>query len=120
VFKVTLALQLNLAIALGGSEMSKSATKYLALGTFTVEPTPELFAKWLPTEVPATLKLYLAGKMDQFWLREDGKGVVFVMTTETSEEAASLLKALPLGQADLLRFELIPIGPLAPLGVLVG
>ena len=99
--------------------MSTTATKYLAIGTFTATPTPELFAEWLPREVPATLKIYLDGKMDQFWLREDGKGVVFVMTTPTAEEAASLLKALPLGQADLLRFELIPIGPLAPLGTLI-
>lgn len=95
------------------------ATKYLAIGTFSAPPTQELFDEFLPTEVPATLKLYLEGKMDQFWLREDGKEVVFIMTTSTSEEAAALLKALPLGQADLLRFELMPIGPLSPLGVLI-
>ncbi len=70
-------------------------------------------------EVPATLKLYVDGKMDQFWLREDGKGVVFIMTTESTEEADALLRALPLGQAGLLRFELIAIGPLTPLGLLI-
>jgi len=74
----------------------------------------------MPKEVPPTLQIYLDGKMDQFWLRQDGKGVVFVMTTDSPEEAATILKALPLGQADLLRFELIAIGPLTPLGMLMG
>ena len=36
------------------------------------------------------------------------------LTTDSREEADSILKALPLGQADLLRFELIAIGPLTP------
>jgi hypothetical protein len=66
------------------------------------------------------LKLYIDGKMDQFWLRHDGKGVVFIMTTETAEEADGLLKALPLGNAGLLHFELIPIGNLTAFGVLMG
>jgi hypothetical protein len=93
--------------------------KYLAIGTFPQPLTPEQFNKYMPFEVPATLQLYLDGKMDQFWLRQDGKGVVFVMTTESADEAASLLRALPLGQADLLRFELIAIGPLTPFAALI-
>jgi hypothetical protein len=94
--------------------------KYLAIGTFSQPLTPEQFKEYMPKEVPATLQIYLNGKMDQFWLRQDGKGVVFVMTTDSAEEAATILKALPLGQADLLRFELIAIGPLTPLGMLIG
>jgi hypothetical protein len=42
------------------------------------------------------------------------------MTTDTADEAEALLRALPLGQADLLRFELIPIGTLTAFGVLLG
>ncbi len=95
-------------------------SKYLAIGTFTEGATPEQLNPFMSQEVPATLKLYVDGKMDQFWLRHDGKGVVFVMTTETAEEAGALLKALPLGQADLLHFELIPIGTLTAFGVLLG
>ncbi|HWZ52721.1 MAG TPA: hypothetical protein VNW54_14775 [Granulicella sp.] len=97
-----------------------AATKYLAIGTFPKPLTQEQFNQYMPKEVPATLQLYLDGKMDQFWLRQDGRGVVFVMTTDSREEAESLLQALPLGQADLLRFELIAIGPLTPLGALMG
>jgi hypothetical protein len=94
-------------------------TKYLAIGTFPKPLTPEQFKEYMPKEVPATLQLYVDGKMDQFWLRQDGRGVVFVMTTESLDEADSLLKGLPLGHADLLRFELIAIGPLTPLGALI-
>jgi hypothetical protein len=97
-----------------------AATKYLAIGTFPKPLTPEQFNQYMPKEVPATMQLYLDGKMDQFWLRQDGRGVVFVMTTDSREEAESLLKALPLGQVDLLRFELIAIGALTPFGMLMG
>ncbi len=93
-------------------------SKVMAIGTLKTQ-SPEQLQSFLPTEVPATLQLYLDGKMEQFWLREDGKGVVFLMSTSI-EEADSLLKALPLGQANLLTFDLIPIGPLSPLGVLIG
>ena len=36
------------------------------------------------------------------------------------EPAASFLEALPLGQAGMMAFELIPLGPLKPLAVLLG
>ncbi len=97
-----------------------ATTKFLAIGEFTAAATPDQLDAHMNQKVPATLKLYLDGKMDQFWLRLDGKGVVFVVTTETSQEAEDLLRALPLGKLDLLRFTLIPIGTLSPLGVLMG
>ena len=94
-------------------------TKYLAIGHFPKPLTPEQKQTFMPQEVPATLQLYLNGKMEQFWLRQDGNGVVFLMTTSDAEEAASLLKALPLGNAGLLVFDLIAVGPLTPLGALI-
>jgi hypothetical protein len=64
--------------------------------------------------------LYLDGKIDQWWYRKDGKGVVFLMNTTSLEEANQVLEGLPLHQANLLTFELIPLGPLAPLHLLLG
>ncbi|NMN71472.1 hypothetical protein [Rhizobium sp. 57MFTsu3.2] len=92
-------------------------TKFLAIGTSSM--TPEQRNQYMLSEVGATLQLYLDGKIDQFWHRYDGKGVIFVMTTQTIEEADSLLKQLPLGIAGLLTFELIPIGPLRPIASLL-
>jgi hypothetical protein len=92
--------------------------KVMAIGT--LKPlTPEQRQKYLPTEVPATLQLYLDGKMEQFWLQDKGAGVIFLMSVDSVDEADRLLKALPLGQADLMTFDLLPVGPLLPLGMLM-
>jgi hypothetical protein len=80
--------------------------KVMAVGT--LKPlSQEQRQQYLPKEVPATLQLYLDGKMEQFWLREKEAGVIFLMSVESVEEADGLLKALPLGQANLLTFDLI-------------
>jgi len=92
--------------------------KVMAIGTLKIL-TQEQRQRYLPAEVPATLQLYLDGKMEQFWLRDNEAGVIFLMSVDSVDEADRLLKALPLGQADLLTFELMPIGPLLPLGMLM-
>ena len=64
-------------------EMSKRifpvvpTTKILAIGQFTKPPTPEQMKEIFPKEVPATLRLYLAGKIDQWWIRQTQTGPVF-------------------------------------------
>ena len=92
--------------------------KVIAVGT--LKPlSPEQQQQYMPTEVPDTLKLYLDGKIEQFWLRENMGGTIFVMNVDSVEEAKSLLDALPLTAADLLTFDLMPVGPLSPLGMLI-
>jgi hypothetical protein len=81
--------------------------------------TPEQRNQYMLSEITDTMELYLDGKIEQFWHRYDGKGVIFIVTTDTIEEAAAMLKALPLGVAGLLTFELIPIGPLRPINALL-
>lgn len=95
-----------------------AATKFLAIGT-SKPSTPEQRKEHMLAEVSETLQLYLDGKIDQFWHRYDGKGVVLVMTTESIEEADALLKSLPLAVVGILSFELIPIGPLRPITALL-
>ena len=94
-------------------------TKVLAIGATKAPLTPEQRALILPHEVPETVQLYLDGKIDQWWFRQDGKGVVFLMNVTSVEEARSLLEQLPLGKAKLMDFEYMPLGPLAPLRVLL-
>jgi hypothetical protein len=92
--------------------------KVMAIGTLkalSTEQRQEYFSK----EVPATLQLYLDGKMDQFWMRDKEEGVIFLMSVDSIDEADRLLKGLPLGRANLLTFDLMPIGPLLPLGMLL-
>jgi hypothetical protein len=92
--------------------------KVMAIGT--LKPlTLDQRQKYLPAEVPATLQLYLDGKMEQFWLRDKEAGVIFLLSVDSVEESDRLLTALPLGEADLLTFDLLPVGPLLPLGMLM-
>lgn len=73
----------------------------------------------MPQEVPDTVRLYLAGKIDQRSARQDFKGVVFLMNSTTVEDAQQALQRLPLVRERLLTFELIALGPLRPLHVLL-
>jgi hypothetical protein len=94
-------------------------TKVLAIGQFTKPPTPEQIKEIFPKEVPATLRLYLAGKIDQWWIRQTQTGPVFLLNVTSLEEARALMEELPLGQAGLMRHEFIELGPLTPLHLLL-
>lgn len=93
--------------------------KVLAIGKVVNPPTPEQRQQIMTTEVPATLKLYLDGKIEQFWFRQDTPGVVFLMNTESVDEAKGLVNALPLVTNGFVKYELMHLGPLAPLGLLI-
>jgi hypothetical protein len=67
-----------------------------------------------------TARLYLAGKIDQWFFKTDESGVVLIMNLTDPLEAHELLEQLPLGRAGMMEFELIPLGPLKPLGLLLG
>jgi YVTN family beta-propeller protein len=98
----------------------RTIMKVFALGSFAKPLTDEQRKRILPKEVPDTLRLYLDGKIDQFWFREDKPGgVVFLMNSKSVEEAKSIVEALPLAADGYLVFEYIPVGPLKPLGLLI-
>jgi hypothetical protein len=94
-------------------------SKILALGRFTAPPTPEQVKAIFPHEVPDTLQLYLDGKIEQMWARQDQKGPVFLMNVTSVAEAHTILEKLPLGQAKLMEFELVELTPLTPLHMLL-
>jgi hypothetical protein len=93
--------------------------KVFALGTFAKPLTDEQRKQILPMEVPDTLRMYLDGKIDQFWSREDQSGVVFLMNAASVEEARSMVETLPLAANGYLVFEYIAVGPLQPLALLI-
>lgn len=93
--------------------------RILAIGHLTTKATPDALRAILPHEVQETVRLQLAGKIDQWYTRKDQPGVVFVMNTSDMVEARRLLDALSLGKAGLMEFDLIPLGRLAPLGLLL-
>jgi hypothetical protein len=94
-------------------------TKILAIGRLNAPPTPEELKLLSSQEAPETVRLYLAGKIDQWYSINNGNGVVFLLNVSTIEEASTLLEALPLGKAKLMTFQLIPLGPLRPLALML-
>src|ERR1700753_1016375 len=89
-------------------------TRILAIGT--IEPADVSAARAiLPREGREPVKLYLEGKIDQWYSLEDRVGVTFILNVTDVAAAHEMLEKLPLGQAHLMSFELIPIGPLNPL-----
>ena len=74
----------------------------------------------MPAEIRATVQLYLAGKIRDWYAREDGRGVVFLLNTRDVAEAQSIMESLPLAAENILDHEYIPVGPLMPLRLLLG
>ena len=94
-------------------------TKILAISHFMGTPmTPAQRAQIMPREVHDTVNAYLAGNIDQWYFRTDGKGVVFIVNASTPEEAKNILEKFPLGQAGLMGFDYIPLGPHSPLRII--
>ena len=90
-------------------------TKVLAIGTFAPGTDMQLVQRTLAAEARATAKLYLEGKIDQWYSLENRPGVVFILNVTDIGMAQAMLEALPLGKAHLITFELYPVGPLNPL-----
>ena len=124
-------MQLSLLLLTAATAMVSSAqsptttmtsgptTHVLALGRITSGTTRDKVMLMMQEEVRDTVRLYLAGKLDQWFVRRDQNGVVFLLNVSTIDEARTLLEKLPLGRAKLMEFDLIPLGPLTPLGLLL-
>ena len=126
--KYALATGLAVMVGLAGvttgygqtAMQSTPTTKILAIGTINPGVEREKVFAMLPEEVRETANLYLDGKIDQWYSQQNGKGVVFILNVTDPAAAHEMLEKLPLGQAHLMSFELIPLGPLAPLRRLSG
>jgi hypothetical protein len=82
--------------------------------------TPQQIIAVMPSEVRATVKLYLDGKIREWYSRGNGKGVVFLVDAKTEDEARAIMETLPLAKEQLMDHEYIPVGPLMPLRMLIG
>jgi hypothetical protein len=94
-------------------------TKILAVGRWTSNATASEVRSLLPAEVGDTVRLYLDGAIDQWFIQQDNSGVVFLLNEIDADKARGLLEKLPLGQAGLMKFELTPLGPISALRALI-
>ncbi|HEY2467301.1 MAG TPA: hypothetical protein VGI45_05615 [Terracidiphilus sp.] len=108
----------------GGSGVPSVAipktTGVLVIETAKRGVTPQQVMAVIPAEIRATVKLYLDGKIQQWYSRGDGKGVVFLVDAQTEEEAQAIMETLPLAKEQLMDTQYIPVGPLMPMRALIG
>ena len=57
--------------------------------------TVEQIMKIMPAEIHATVPLYLDGKIQQWFTRGDGRGVIFLLNCKDVAEAQALIEGLP-------------------------
>jgi hypothetical protein len=109
----------------GGGSGLPSAAIPKTTGVFVIETprqgaTVQQVMNIMPSEIQATVRLYLDGKIREWYSRGDGKGVVFLVDAKTEDEARALMETLPLAKEHLMDHQYIPVGPLMPLRMLVG
>ena len=95
-------------------------TGVLVIQTAKQGVTPQQVMAVMPSVVRATVKLYLNGKIRQWYSRGDGKGVVFLVDAKTEDEARAIMETLPLAKEQLMDHQYVPVGPLMPLRALMG
>jgi hypothetical protein len=121
---LTLAASVAITLTLAGTAAAQTpppAPTTGVLATLTVKPEiprPEVM-KVLPDEVRATVRLYLDGKILQWFGRADGKGVIFILTATSTDEAKKIVADLPLDKAGMATFDYMPLTPLSPLRLLL-
>jgi hypothetical protein len=95
-------------------------TAVLVIETAKQGVNPQQIMAVIPEEIRATVKLYLDGRIREWYSRGDGKGVVFLVDAKTEDEAKALVETLPLAKKQLMDHQYIPVGPLMPLRALMG
>jgi hypothetical protein len=98
---------------------SPKTTEVMVILTAKNGVTRQQIMNIMPAEVRATVKLYLDGKIRQWYSRGDGKGVILLIDAKTVEEAHAAIDAMPLSKENLMDHEYIPVGPLMPLSALI-
>ena len=98
---------------------SPKATEVMVIVTATQGVTRQQIMHIMPEEIRATVKLYLDGKIRQWYSRGDGRGVVLFLDVKTVDEAHAVMETLPLAKENLIDHEYIPVGPLMPLASLI-
>ncbi len=95
-------------------------TEVLVILTPRQGVTPQQIMAVIPSEIRATVNLYLDGKIRQWYSRGDGKGAIFLVDAKTEDDARAIMETLPLAKEQLMDHEYIPVGPLMPLRALIG
>jgi hypothetical protein len=115
--------QLTGAVMTTPSNEQAQPSTLTATGVFVIltsKPgvTREQIFSIIPNEVRDTVKLYLDGRIREWY--SHARGVIFLLDSKDVEDARALMNSLPLSKEGLMDYEYIPVGPLMPLRFLIG
>ncbi len=85
--------------------------KILAMEIETADVKPEQFGPHLKAEARRVWELYQAGTIRELYFRADRSEAVLILECANVNGAQQALESLPLVQAGLIRFEVIPLIP---------
>ena len=94
--------------------------KLLALEKEVPGFTPEHFQPHLEAEAAAAWQLYQAGVIREMYFRADASEAVLILECADVEHAKQILDSLPLVQAGLITFDVIPLRPYSGFSRLFG
>lgn len=93
--------------------------KVIAIGTAVKKITDEERAQIMPHEAPHTLEMLTHGYIETPYFRADKPGTVFIMNVDSVEHAKKLTDDMEFVKRGVIQYELIPVGPMKPLGFLI-
>ncbi|WP_290918941.1 hypothetical protein [Halodesulfovibrio sp.] len=93
--------------------------KILAIDKVMPDATPDKVKETFMDEVNYTVKMYLADVVREMYFRQDRSGTILMLEAPSLEEARGLINKMPMVQAGLIDYELIPVGPFVPLALLL-
>ena len=89
--------------------------KVLAMSRLLADPRSAEVQNTLPYERNAIVRLYLSGKIDQWFVRQDRNGLVLILDVKSVDDARKILEELPLDKAKLGTYDLVPLTTWLPL-----
>ncbi len=85
--------------------------KILAMEIEAKDTKPEQFGPHLKAEARRVWELYQSGSIRELYFRADRSEAVLMLECTDLKEAQQTLESLPLVQAGLITFEVIPLVP---------
>jgi hypothetical protein len=85
--------------------------RILALDRVVPSATLEKMRPFFKQEAQCAYSMYKEGRIRELFFRTDRPGAAMLLECEDTTDARRLLDELPLVQAGLIDFELIPLGP---------
>ncbi len=85
--------------------------KILAMEKEKLGLQPEQFAPYLKAEAMCVWDLYQSGQVRELYFRGDRSEAVLILECASTAEALHILDTLPLVQAGLIDFEIVPLVP---------